>query len=302
MSINIGIDVGGTKIEIIALDSESGKELYRQRINTPDNYPEFLSSIIKMILTAEKEFKTTATVGISIPGIVNRDKTFNETPSNLPFLNRNFAQDVERELQREIRMENDARCFALSEAIDGAAKDYNVAYCIIIGTGVGGSLVVNRQIIKGANNIAGEWGHIPLPFASQEQLSTQCGCGRMGCIETQVSGKYVLQKYNKLAQTPVHTVGDIRKLANKGDELASKIMNDFYNHLASALLDIIVVVDPDVIVVGGGCSRVEEIYEKVPEIIEKLWNRGKMNINIKKAMHGDSSGVRGAAWLWKENL
>ena len=260
MAINIGLDIGGTKIEIIALDSKSGKELYRQRVNTPDNYPDFLSAVTRLVTEAETALQSTGSVGISIPGIVNFDKTFSKAPANLPFLRLDFAQEVEKILNREIRMENDARCFALSEAIDGAAKGYETAYCIIIGTGVGGSLVVNRKIIRGANNIAGEWGK------------------------------------------PAPSVGAINQLADKGDRLAQSVMNNFYQHLAAALLNIVVIVDPDVIVVGGGCSRVEGIYTKVPALIENLWKRGKMNLNIKKAMHGDSSGVRGAAWLWKEKL
>ena len=302
MAINIGLDIGGTKIEIIALDSKSGKELYRQRVNTPDNYPDFLSAVTRLVTEAETALQSTGSVGISIPGIVNFDKTFSKAPANLPFLRLDFAQEVEKILNREIRMENDARCFALSEAIDGAAKGYETAYCIIIGTGVGGSLVVNRKIIRGANNIAGEWGHLPLPFATESELSVQCGCGRMGCIETQVSGKYLLKQYNDCTDKPAPSVGAINQLADKGDRLAQSVMNNFYQHLAAALLNIVVIVDPDVIVVGGGCSRVEGIYTKVPALIENLWKRGKMNLNIKKAMHGDSSGVRGADWLWKEKL
>lgn len=300
MTVNIGLDIGGTKIEIIALDSESQNELYRQRINTPNNYPAFLNSVVDLIRSAEAELKTEATVGICIPGIVNPDKTINHAPANLPFLSTSFAKDVEQALGREIRLENDARCFALSEAVDGAAKDARVAYCIIIGTGVGGCLVVDGKIIKGANNLAGEWGHIPLPFATPEELDTPCGCGRIGCIETHISGKHVLKNYNRMVETPVRSVGEINRLATNGDGVAVQIMNEFYCHLARALLDIIVIVDPDVIVVGGGCSRIDAIYKTVPQLIERFWERGKMNLNIKKAMHGDSSGVRGAAWLWRQ--
>lgn len=299
MTVNIGLDIGGTKIEIIALDSESGHELCRQRIKTPDNYPQFLNEVINLVQAIEKDLKTTSTLGISIPGIVNFDKTFKHPPANLPFLNLNFAQDIEKALNREIRIENDARCFALSEAIDGAAKDYSVAYCIIIGTGIGGSLVINRQIVKGANNLAGEWGHLPFPSAEQKDHDILCGCGRMGCIETQMSGKYILKKFNHLVEKPAYSVSEINRLAAEGDGVAIKVMNEFYYHLARALLNIIVIVDPDIIVVGGGCSRLDGIYKKVPHIIEQIWDRGKMNINVKKAVHGDSSGVRGAAWLWR---
>ncbi|OIN85601.1 MAG: fructokinase [Alphaproteobacteria bacterium CG1_02_46_17] len=341
--MRIGIDLGGTKTEIICLHSGNGKELYRKRVPSPQNiYEDTLDNIVRLIGEAEKEMGQTGTVGIGIPGTVSGAtglvKNANSTWLNGCPLN----QDLAARLNRLVRIENDANCLALSEATDGAGEGYNSVFAIIVGTGCGGGLVVDGKPISGLNGIGGEWGHNPLPlpkvFLPSEEIAAkhfnffdhgddptqrishiyrhkenisyfvhdsvlaefpghQCYCGKRGCIEKWISGPAFKADYFRVTGEDLST-HDIVAAAQTGEAKALAALDRYYDRFARSAAGVIDIFDPDIIVVGGGMSNVANLYEQVPRIWDKYIFSDRVDTKIVPARFGDSSGVRGAAWLW----
>lgn len=298
--MRFGIDLGGTKIEIIAL-AKGNKEVYRKRLPTPQNaYYDTLNAITTLVDEAESRLAVTGTVGIGIPGTLSPDNGRVKNANSVCLIGQNLQQDLEARLLREVRIANDADCFILSEASDGSAAPYNTAFGVILGTGVGGGISINKTLLSGPNAIAGEWGHNPLPWPNKHDLPLPpCYCGKQGCIETFLSGPGFKQSYLSLGGENLSPSEIIARLDK--DSKAEIAFTDYIDRLARSLATVINILDPDVIVLGGGMSNVQEIYPQV----EKVWSSyvfsDKVNTQLVKALHGDSSGVRGAAWLWHEN-
>jgi len=298
---HVGIDLGGTKTEAILLDSH-GIELARQRIQTPrGNYQTLIKGLCDFIHDFTQPVNASWTLGIGTPGSLGVNGVMRN--ANTVELNgQPFRQDLEAVLGRTVFMENDANCFVLSEAVDGAAKDGNTVFGAILGTGVGGGIVINKQLLSGSNKISGEWGHISLPSPNEDEFkqgrysSKACYCGRAGCIETYLSGPGLATTYQNISGN-TQTAEDIVKLAASNDPHAEIALQCYEEQLAKSLAMIVNVLDPDVIVLGGGLSKVERFYANVP----LLWKRYIFSDSIKTRLsppqHGDSSGVRGAALL-----
>ncbi|MDH5601996.1 MAG: ROK family protein [Gammaproteobacteria bacterium] len=300
--MRIGIDLGGTKIEGIALDN-AGHELLRKRIDAPQgNYHNTLHAIIKLVADIESTTGQTGTVGIGIPGTISPKTDLVKNANSVWLIDKPLHSDLESLLKREVRIENDANCFVVSEATDGAAKDADIVFGVIIGTGTGGGIYVRGQSIIGANAIAGEWGHNPLPWPEQGELpGRECYCGKSGCIETWLSGPgFAIDHKTRNYQPNNITAKDIVMLADNGDQFAQESLHLYEERLAKSLASIINIIDPDVIVLGGGMSNIKELYSTVP----KLWNEYIFSDHVSTQLlapeHGDSSGVRGAAWLWPQ--
>lgn len=298
--MRIGIDLGGTKIEGIALDN-SGEELFRKRISSPqDNYQDTLDAIIRLIKDIENETHKMGTVGIGIPGSLSPQTGLIKNANSTWLIGQPLKSDLEGMLKRDIRIENDANCFVVSEAIDGAAKNANIVFGVIIGTGTGGGIYIRGKSIIGANAIAGEWGHNPLPWPSQNELpGRKCYCGKNGCIETWLSGPGFTQDHKTINNSEtVLTAHDIVSLADENDLAAQKSLLRYEERLAKSLASIINVIDPDVIVLGGGMSNIQSLYSNVPKLWGKYVFSDQVSTKLLPPKHGDSSGVRGAAWLW----
>jgi fructokinase len=299
--MRIGIDLGGTKIEGIALD-ENGNECFRKRINSPqNNYKNTLNAISELISEIESSTKTTGSVGIGIPGTISPQTGLVKNANSTWLIGQPLQTDLESLLKRKIRIENDANCFVVSEATDGAAKNVDVVFGVIIGTGTGGGIFIRGQSIIGANAIAGEWGHNSLPWPTQDELpGRDCYCGKRGCIETWLSGSSFTADHQLKNNQANLTAKDIVTLAQQGDHAAKESLHYYEERLAKSLASIINVIDPDVIVLGGGMSNIKQLYENVP----KCWDKYVFSEHVKTKLvppkHGDSSGVRGAACLWKE--
>jgi len=299
LTIRLGIDLGGTKIEILVINN-NGEELLRKRVDTPkNNYQEILDSITSLVFSAEQEIQQPCTIGVCTPGSLS-PATGLLRNSNTTCLNtKPFKTDLEDSVKREIRMANDANCFALSEAIDGAAKNANSVFGVIVGTGTGGALVINKKILLGANAIAGEWGHNPLPWPDEGELAiNKCWCGQQGCIETFLSGPGLESDYQRLTQQNI-LAQEIVALANKGDAKAEEILCRYEHRMARSLAHVINIVDPEIIVLGGGMSNVQRLYENVPNLWQQWIFSDCINTQLVSAKFGDASGVRGAAWLWE---
>jgi len=296
--MRLGIDLGGTKIEIIALDND-GETLLRKRIKTPQgDYKGTLQAIIDLIEYTEKHTGQKGSVGIGTPGSISPMTGFMRNSNSTCLNGKPFVQDLQNQLQREIRISNDANCFALSEAVDGVAKGASVVFGVIIGTGVGGGIVINQQPLMGVNAIAGEWGHNPLPWATQdEQQGYDCYCGQQGCIETFLSGTGLERHYQKETGQQ-HSAKEVVEMSEQGNAICSQLLSDYEERLAKALAHVINILDPDVIVLGGGMSNVNRLYENVPKKWEKYVFSDVVMTRLVAAKYGDSSGVRGAAWLW----
>jgi fructokinase len=295
--MRIGIDVGGTKIEGVALDEGMG-ELRRVRVRTPrDDYAGTLSTITTLVATLERETGKHGSIGVGIPGAVS-PATGSIKNANSTWLNgRPLAQDLERVLGRPVRLANDANCFALSEAKDGAAAGADVVFGVIIGTGCGGGIVVRGQVLTGPNAIAGEWGHNPLPAPTDsERPGPPCYCGRTGCIETFLSGPGLARDYEFHGGTATDALGVVR-CAEEHDAAALAAIARYEDRLARALTTVVNLLDPDVIVLGGGLSNIDRLYANVPPLM-RPFGGDPLRTQILKARFGDSSGVRGAAWLW----
>ena len=272
MNNRIGIDLGGTKIEVVAFDA-SGTEVHRKRIATPqDDYSKTVQAVVDLVLDCEGRTGSKGTVGVGMPGALSKATGLVKNANSTCLIGHDLKGDLERALGREVRLANDANCFALSEAVDGAGKGAEVVFGVILGTGVGGGIVVRGEVLTGPNAIAGEWGHNPLPLPEGPDLPLRdCYCGRKGCIETYLSG-------------PARE--------RDGDPAL------YEARLARSLAGVINLLDPDVIVLGGGISNVPSLYTNVPRLWEPHVFSDRVATRLEKPVHGDSGGVRGAAWLW----
>ena len=296
--IRLGIDLGGTKIEIVALD-DSGRERLRRRIAAPrGDYERTLAAIVGLVESTERELDARGTVGIGTPGALSR-RTGLVKNSNSVWLNgQPLRDDLERRLGREVRIANDANCFVLSEAIDGAGQDAQVVFGVILGTGCGGGIVVDRRVLTGINAIAGEWGHNPLPLPTGDDLPLPpCYCGKSGCNELYLSGTGLARDHRAMNGTTL-TAEQIVVASANGDASAVASIDRYEERLARALSTVINIVDPDVIVLGGGMSNVARLYETVPRLWGRTITSDHVDTSLVRNHHGDSSGVRGAAWLW----
>jgi fructokinase len=315
--LRIGLDVGGTKIEGIALDD--GREVGRLRVPTPQgDYEGTIAAIVSLVAGLERDAGQRGSIGVGIPGSIAPGSHVVRNANSTWLIGKPFGQDLEGALARPVRIENDANCFAISEATDGAAAGAAVTFGVIVGTGVGAGLVVGGQLVRGANAIAGEWGHNPLPWAeAQERPGPVCYCGLRGCIETFLSGPALEADFLASGVPGPGAVDGGRKaaaaeivaLGAAGDEAAERVLQRYESRMARALAGVINLLDPHVIVLGGGLSNVERVYDRVP----RLWDRfvfgardqagastgSPVRTRLVRAAHGDSSGVRGAAWLWR---
>jgi fructokinase len=296
--MRIGVDLGGTKIEVISLD-EDGAALLRRRVSTPvGNYSEIVTAVADLVLSAERELGEEGTVGVATPGAISLRTGLIKNSNSTELNGKPLDQDISTQLRRLVRVENDANCFALSEAIDGAAAGVDVVFGVILGTGVGGGIVVGKRPMTGRNKIAGEWGHNPLPWARDgEQPGPACYCGKSGCVETFLSGAGIVREY--LARTGRKIAAqEVAKAAVGGDGYARECMAIYQDRLARSLAVVINIIDPDLIVLGGGLSNIEQVYDGLSELVDTYAFSDGINTSIVRALHGDSSGVRGAAWLW----
>jgi fructokinase len=297
--MRIGIDLGGTKIEGIAL-SDSGAELARLRVPTPRDYDGTVDALRWMVRDLEQATGLTGTVGIGIPGAVVPETGAVKNANSVWLNGRTLPGDLERAIGRPVRMMNDANCFALSEATDGAAAGADVVFGVILGTGVGGGIVVGGRCLVGPNLIAGEWGHNPLPWMTDdERPGPACYCGKRGCVETFLSGPGLERDHETHAGVRLAS-REIVRAAAAGDPPASATMARYHERLGRALAALVNVLDPDVVVLGGGMSNVPGLAEAcLPSLRAFIFSDG-VKTRVVKNMHGDSSGVRGAAWLWEK--
>ncbi|MGA9414187.1 MAG: ROK family protein [Terriglobales bacterium] len=300
--MRIGIDLGGTKIEAIALAhtaTGASATLLRHRVPTPTgDYAGILNAIAGLVALMESETGQTGTVGIATPGAISPSTGFLKNSNSTVLNGKALDRDLEARLGRPIRMENDANCLALSEAVDGAAATARVVFGVILGTGVGGGVVINRQVHDGRNRIAGEWGHNPLPWARADELpGPGCYCGKVGCIETFLSGAGLTRDY-RVRSGHQKTAVAVAEAGAAGDPLANECLKLYQDRLARSLASIINVLDPDAIVLGGGLSNLTCLYPALPALLTSYTFSADAGTPIVRAMHGDSSGVRGAAWLW----
>lgn len=299
--MRIGIDLGGTKTEVIALD-DAGEQRFRHRLPTPrEDYQQTIETIAALVDMAEQATGQTGSVGIGIPGSLS-PYTGVVKNANSTWLNgQPFDNDVSRRLKREVRLADDANCLAVSEAVDGAAAGAQTVFAVIIGTGCGAGVALNGRAHIGGNGTAGEWGHNPLPWMDDDELRYReeipCYCGKQGCIETFISGTGFATDYQRLSGKALK--GDeIIRLVDAQDAVAELALSRYELRLAKALSHVVNILDPDVIVLGGGMSNVERLYKTVPSLMKSFVFGGECETPVRKAQHGDSSGVRGAAWLW----
>jgi fructokinase len=296
--MRIGVDLGGTKIEAIAL-GDDGREIFRHRVPTPSgDYEATLRTIAKLVFSIEEDLGQKGSVGIGTPGAISPRTGLIKNSNSIVLNGRPLDRDLASTLGRGVRIENDANCFALSEAVDGAARDAAVVFGVIIGTGVGAGIVIDKRIVSGRNRIAGEWGHNPLPWPRAEELpGPPCYCGKSGCIETFLSGPGLTREFGNRTGKDLST-NEISSAADAGDKEAIAAMEIYENRLARGLAHVINILDPDTIVLGGGLSNIGRLYRNVPALIQLYVFSDGVDTSIVRAMHGDSSGVRGAAWLW----
>jgi fructokinase len=296
--IRIGVDLGGTKIEFVALERD-GRELHRHRIATPRfDYEATVRAVAEAVQSIEKKLRRSATVGMGIPGTIST-KTGLVKNANSTWLNgKPFDKDLSRTLNREVRCANDANCLAVSEATDGAGAGKQLVFAVILGTGCGGGVAVNGRVHSGSNGVAGEWGHNTLPWMRPEEYpGPACYCGRNGCLETWISGTGLEADYHR-------ATGDIQKgpeiiaRSGAGEVAALAALERFEDRLTRGLAQMINLLDPDVIVLGGGASQIPRLYQNVPPRVKEYVFGHEADTPILPAKHGDASGVRGAAWLW----
>ena len=299
--LRIGVDFGGTKIEAAALGADGGIAV-RRRTPNPGDYDSALRAVVDLIAAVEAEAGGgPARIGVGLPGSLSPRTGLMRNANSVWLNGKPFRQDLERALGREIRLENDANCFALSEAVDGAARGADVVFGVIIGTGCGGGVVVRGRTVEGRNHIGGEWGHTPLPWPSAEERGAhQCWCGRTDCLETWVSGTAFCQDYARATGETLTGDAIIARMRN-GEAEARAAFDRYVDRLGRSLAVIGDILDPDVIVLGGGMSNTDELYEAVPPVMARYLFSDVFETKILKALHGDSSGVRGAAWLWPDD-
>jgi fructokinase len=297
--VRIGVDMGGTKIEALALGDDGG-ERRRLRIETPrDDYPATVAAVAELVALIEAELGETGTVGVGIPGAVSPLTGLVKHANSTWMIGKPFERDLSERLGRPVRLANDADCFALSEAIDGAGAGAATVFGVILGTGTGGGIVVNGRLLSGPNAIAGEWGHNPLPWPrDDERPGTPCWCGQSGCIETFLCGPALARDYAASTgeTVPAEEVA-ARIAADRPAALA--VLERYLDRLARALASVINLIDPEVIVLGGGVSNIDKLYAPLPERLGAyVFSREPLATRVVRARYGDSSGVRGAAWLW----
>lgn len=293
--MRIGIDLGGTKIEGVVMD-KTGALCERQRVSTPkDDYQGTLHAIAALVTRLESATAKGQPVGICTPGAISLATGLLRNSNSVCLNGQPVLQDLQTVLQRPVRMANDADCFALSEASDGAAAGVDSVFGVIIGTGTGGGIVINGELLHGPNAIAGEWGHNPLPWPTADELpGPDCYCGKQGCIETYLSGPGLARDHGGELSAL-----QIVQLAQNGDADAQATMARYHDRMARALASVINIVDPQVIVLGGGLSNVASLYQAVPELLPRYVFSDTVRTRLVPPKYGDSSGVRGAAWLWQ---
>jgi len=296
--MRIGIDLGGTKIEIAAIDAEGTIHL-RERVATPrGDYLETVRAIADLVAIADMRLGVRASVGVAIPGTISPATGLVKNANSTSLIGHPLDKDLEAAIGRPVRVANDANCFALSEATDGAGKGADVVFGVILGTGVGGGICIGGRVIVGAHAIAGEWGHNPLPAPNPEEMpGPECFCGRRGCIEAWCSGPAMTLRF-QMSTGRAWSPGEIAAAATANDTPAIAAMNLYLDRLARALASIVNVLDPDVIVLGGGLSNIPALYKELPARVERYAFEPQGQTAIVRNLHGDSSGVRGAAWLW----
>ena len=295
--MRLGIDLGGTKIEIVALDDE-GREIYRKRELTPSgDYAATLLTITRLVHDAESKLGRASSIGIGTPGAISKADGLLKNSNSTCLNGRPIARDIESHLDRQVRIANDANCFTLSEATDGSAMDAGIVFGVILGTGTGAGIVVEGKVLTGVNRISGEWGHNPLPWPTHDELpGLPCYCGKNGCIETFLSGpgmsRWHLEKFGASLSPE-----EIAMRAEDGDEACEESMRIYESRLARSLAHVINILDPDIVVLGGGLSNMDRLYRTVPELWGNWVFSDRVDTRLVKHKHGDSSGVRGAAWL-----
>lgn len=296
--MRIGIDLGGTKIEGVVLDA-AGAIAARRRVPTPQgDYDGTVRAIVELVRHLESETGVTASIGMGMPGIISPATGLVKNANSVCLNGRPLDRDLLAALGRPLRIENDANCFALSEASDGAAAGRDWVFGVILGTGTGGGVVVRGRILHGRNAVGGEWGHNPMPWPeSGEWPGESCYCGRTGCIETFLSGPGLAHDYKQATGQPAEPV-EIVSRAGAGEREAVSCLDRYVNRLARALATIINVIDPDAIVLGGGLSSIERLYRDVPVLWSRYVFSDRVSTELLPPKFGDSSGVRGAAWLW----
>ncbi len=298
LEARIGIDLGGTKIEGVALGTE-GTVLAGRRLASPTgSYTATLDAVVGLVLDLEREIGRSGTVGVGIPGAVSPATGLVKNANSTWLIGHPFAADLERRLDRPVRLDNDANCFAVSEATDGAAAGADPVFGVILGTGVGGGLIVGGRPVVGASAIAGEWGHNPLPrMTDDERPGPLCYCGRHGCVETFLSGPSLARDHQATTGRRL-TAREIADAADAGDAAALATMDRYTERLARALATVINIVDPEVIVLGGGVSNIARLYRVLPQLLRREVFTDQVAVRVVPPKHGDASGVRGAAWLW----
>jgi fructokinase len=296
--MRIGLDLGGTKIEGIALD-EDGKELARRRVVTPrQDYDATLRAMVGLVRDLEAETGRHGTVGVGMPGALSPATGLVKNANSTWIIGQPLDRDLSSLLERPVRFANDANCFALSEAVDGAAAGARVVFGVIVGTGTGGGVVVERRVLTGPNAIAGEWGHNPLPWPREgEWPGPPCYCGKTGCVETFLSGPGMARDHLE-ATGEALAAPEIVARAEGGDAPATATLARYEERMARALAVVLNILDPDVVVLGGGMSQIARLYDSVPRLWQAWAFSDRVDTVLKPPVHGDSSGVRGAAWLW----
>lgn len=296
--MRIGIDLGGTKTEIIAL-GERGEELVRRRVPTPQqDYGAVIGTMRELVAGVESELGARGTVGVAIPGTISPMTGLVKNANATRLIGHRLDRDLGAALERDVRVANDANCFALSEATDGAAAGRDIVFGIIAGTGVGGGVCVGGRVLTGAHAIAGEWGHNPLPGAHGEEAQSPppCYCGRAGCIEAWCSGPALEAQFARRAGRRMMAT----EIAAASDEDAKQVFEAWLDRFARAIASLVNILDPDAIVIGGGLSKIDRLYGELPPRVERYAFSPQGRTVIVRNRHGDSSGVRGAAWLWPE--
>lgn len=298
--MRFGIDLGGTKIEIVALDR--GKQVLRERVSTPQTaYEDTIRTMRDLVLASENKLGARGSVGVAIPGTISPVSGLVKNSNSTRLIGHPLDRDLGAALGRPVRVANDANCFVLSEASDGAAAGAAIVFGIIVGTGCGGGICIDGKVLTGAHAISGEWGHNPLPAPTPSEIavSPKCYCGRTSCIEAWISGTGLKAEYGRRSG---HSLAgeEIASRAECGDAVALAVMEDFYDRFARAVASIVNILDPDAIVIGGGLSNIKALYSELPPRVESYAFMPEGRTRIVRNMHGDSSGVRGAAWLWSE--
>jgi fructokinase len=303
VNLRIGIDLGGTKIEGIALDGSTA--MARLRVPTPrDDYDATIDAIASVVNELEARAGVRGSVGVGIPGVPSPSTGLVKNANSTWLIGRPLVEDLSSRLAREVRVANDANCFAMSEAADGGGAGADVVFGIILGTGTGAGVVVRGAAITGANALAGEWGHNPLPWPDHDdEPAPECYCGKRGCIETYLSGPGLSSDYERHTRHRCD-VPDLLARASSGDPEAANALDRYVSRAARSLAAIINVIDPHIVVVGGGLSNIDVLYERIPQLwgrwVFAAGRREEVHTRLVRARHGDASGVRGAAWLWPD--